>query len=325
VSVPPGCVDDTTVVRITVGSVTRVSTQSHMDVCPVPGAGTGRAYQVRFDSGELGQAPLSVRMAYDTNWLLPVDVDSLMAAMWDPGIGLWVGLPSTVAGGRVEAEPPTSGQFTILVVYDREPPIVTHTEIQDGGAWRAFQEGEFAATGDWMRFTLADHDGILGSSVRVRIGGQSAVATFEAMAQGQQEGRVLVQLPEMPSGTHTLALEVSDVYGNAATHTLTVRLGADFVIAGFAAVPNPFPAGTTLRFVLSADALRAVARVYTVSGRLIREIELASPVRGTNLMAWDGLDQDGDRIAGGVYLVRLQVDAQGLGAHAETKVVRRPA
>jgi hypothetical protein len=225
----------------------------------------------------------------------------------------------------VEAEPPTSGQFTILVVYDREPPIVTHTEIQDGSAWRAFQEGEFAATGDWMRFTLADHDGILGSSVRVRIGGRSAVATFEAMAQGQQEGRVVVQLPEMPSGTHTLALDVSDVYGNAATHTLTVRLGADFVIAGFAAVPNPFPAGTTLRFVLSADALRAVARVYTVSGRLIREIELASPVRGTNLMAWDGLDQDGDRIAGGVYLVRLQVDAQGLGAHAETKVVRRPA
>ncbi|MBN1423631.1 hypothetical protein JXA88_03655 [Candidatus Fermentibacteria bacterium] len=324
VTVPPWCVDDTTVVRIAVGPVTRVADQRRIDVCPVPGAGSGRAYTVGFDSGENGRIPLPLRLAYDTNWVLPADVDSLMAAVWDAGLGRWVGLPGSVVGGRVEAEAPAAGQFTVLVVYDRDPPVMPSIEIQRDNAWQLFQEGEFVQGGEWMRASLTDHDGILGSSIRITLAGQAVAPTYESPPGSPQEGSVLFELPLMQAGSHALVVRVADIYGNEAAHRVTVRAGGGLSVAGFAAIPSPFTDHTTLRFVLSDDAAVAEARVYTVSGRLIRTIELANPFRGTNLMPWDGLDADGDRIAGGVYLMRLSVQGGGLAARAETKVVRRP-
>lgn len=324
VAVPPGCVDDTTVVRISVGPVTRVADQRRIDVCPVPGGDSGRAYTVRFDSGENGRVPLPLRLAFDTNWVLPADVESLMVARWDAQLVRWVGMPGRVVGGRVEAEAPAAGQFTVLVVYDRDPPVMPAMEIQRGDAWHVFQEGEFVQGGEWMRAALTDHDGILGSSVRVTLGSQAVAAEYESPFGSPQDGRVLFELPAMQAGAHALVVRVADVYGNEAAHRLTVRAGGGLAVAGFAAIPSPFTDATTLRFVLSDDAAMAEARVYTVSGRLIRTLQLSNPTGGTNLMPWDGRDADGDRIAGGVYFIRLVVGDGVRGARAETKVVRRP-
>ncbi len=322
VTVPPGCVDDTTVVRITVGPVLRPSTQRHMDVCPVPGAGSGRAYLVQFDSGEPGRVPLGLRLAYDTNWVLPADVDSLMAVILDPVTNLWIGLPSTIVGGRVSAQTPRTGQFSVLVVYDRQPPFVHEVEIQEGSSWQVFHEGEYAAAGDFLRATLADEDGILASSVEASWDGEPLPIVYEA-SPSQQEGRVLVEVPACPEGAHRLTIHAADVYGNAATRSITVRTGAGFELQGFVAIPNPFADETALRFILSRDASCAKATIYTVSGRLIRTVELRQPSRGMNVIPWDGRDADGDRIASGVYLVRLTVEGDGGSAVAETKVVRR--
>lgn len=324
VSIPAECVDDTTVVRVTPGFATLPGSQRHVDVCPVPGSGAGRAYQVRFDSGEPGRAPLSLRVAYDTNWVLPADVESLMVAAWDQGMGLWVGLPTTVSGGRAEAMATTTGQFTVLVVYDRQPPIMPSVEIQDGAAWRVFQEGEFAASGEWMRANLADEDGIAGSSVRLDLDGRELDFTYEASSP-YQDARIFFQLPDLPAGVHRVVLRAADVYGNEAAHALTIRTGAGFAIASFAAVPSPFNESTTFRFVLSNNASYARATIHTVGGRLIRSLDVGSPTRGTNLLPWDGRDEDGDRIAGGVYLVRLVVDDGHARLQADTKVVRRPS
>jgi flagellar hook assembly protein FlgD len=48
-------------------------------------------------------------------------------------------------------------------------------------------------------------------------------------------------------------------------------------------------------------------KIYTVSGRLIQEIEsIAQP--GFNKIEWMGLDVQGDRLANGVYLYKIIVD-----------------
>jgi hypothetical protein len=40
-------------------------------------------------------------------------------------------------------------------------------------------------------------------------------------------------------------------------------------------------------------------------------------------MPWDGRDEDGDRIAGGVYFLRLEVSGENGKATAQTKIVKR--
>jgi hypothetical protein len=56
-------------------------------------------------------------------------------------------------------------------------------------------------------------------------------------------------------------------------------------------------------------------QVFTISGRLVRELGPAElgPLRiGTHRTdgAWDGTDAFGDRLANGVYLYRVLIDAQ---------------
>ena len=76
------------------------------------------------------------------------------------------------------------------------------------------------------------------------------------------------------------------------------------------AFPNPFTAGTTLRYELSG-ATRVELAVYDVSGRLQKRLDSrAIAVPGSYSVAWDGTDDGGRRVPAGVYFYRL-VTAQG--------------
>jgi hypothetical protein len=70
--------------------------------------------------------------------------------------------------------------------------------------------------------------------------------------------------------------------------------------------PNPFVRSTRIRFVLTRPD-RVRLRIYDVSGRMIRTlmdgIELP---RQDGSVSWDGLDDSGRNVAGGVYVVRLE-------------------
>jgi cytochrome c peroxidase len=77
------------------------------------------------------------------------------------------------------------------------------------------------------------------------------------------------------------------------------------------AFPNPFTAGTTLRFDLSGATPVELA-VYDVSGRLMKRLDSrAIAVPGSYSVAWDGTDDSGRRVPAGVYFYRL-VTAQGV-------------
>ena len=61
-------------------------------------------------------------------------------------------------------------------------------------------------------------------------------------------------------------------------------------------------------------------RIFTIAGRLVREIDVlrdpSSLVSGMlrigwNQILWDGRDEDGDLVASGVYLYKVYVRADG--------------
>ena len=84
-----------------------------------------------------------------------------------------------------------------------------------------------------------------------------------------------------------------------------------------AASPSPFRGTTTLAVGLPA-AGPAEVRVYDAAGRLVRELVQGTQAAGRHTVTWDGRDDRGDRVASGVYFVRLEA----LGKEQTRRVVR---
>ncbi len=69
--------------------------------------------------------------------------------------------------------------------------------------------------------------------------------------------------------------------------------------------PNPFRDATAIRFELPSAA-RVSLGVYDVSGRRLRGLLDDVRAAGHHVVAWDGCDDAGRAVAGGVYYLRLQ-------------------
>ncbi len=70
------------------------------------------------------------------------------------------------------------------------------------------------------------------------------------------------------------------------------------------AYPNPTIAGTHLRFTL-ARAGTARLRVYDIAGRLVRDLRSGPLEPGVQQMDWDGRNDAGAPVSGGLYFIRL--------------------
>ncbi|MCK5597111.1 MAG: T9SS type A sorting domain-containing protein, partial [Candidatus Eisenbacteria sp.] len=82
------------------------------------------------------------------------------------------------------------------------------------------------------------------------------------------------------------------------------------------ATPNPFRTSASLGFAVPAGT-RAELGIYTPGGRLVRRLT-AGEGRGT--VVWDGLSDEGEPVAPGVYFVRLK--AAGKSAHRKVVLLR---
>ena len=71
------------------------------------------------------------------------------------------------------------------------------------------------------------------------------------------------------------------------------------------ASPMPFRASTTLRYELASESPVAI-RIYSPSGRLVRDLLNAYQPAGYHESVWDGKDDRGHHVGPGVYFVRLQ-------------------
>ena len=69
-------------------------------------------------------------------------------------------------------------------------------------------------------------------------------------------------------------------------------------------VPNPFNAATDIRFELPRGGTYELV-IYDVAGRTVRAFE-GLGVAGTNMIHWNGRDDQGGNAASGVYYYRLK-------------------
>ena len=92
------------------------------------------------------------------------------------------------------------------------------------------------------------------------------------------------------------------IEAEAAITPSTFVLGANY--------PNPFNPATTIPFVVPAGVGEVDLTVYNVLGQPVYHVWNGPLAAGEHWLAWDGQDAQGQPVAAGVYLYRLQVGDQ---------------
>jgi hypothetical protein len=83
--------------------------------------------------------------------------------------------------------------------------------------------------------------------------------------------------------------------------------------------PNPFNPRTNIAFELPREE-DVRFRIYNLQGRTVRELHAGVLPRGTHTFTWDGRDDAGHPVAGGVYFCRL--DSAGYTATRKMTLIR---
>ncbi len=113
------------------------------------------------------------------------------------------------------------------------------------------------------------------------------------------------------SGNYTLKVIAWDVFNNYSSKTanFTVVGGNGLIIQDVYNYPDPFAYNTTFTFQQNLDSpVNVKVKVFTVAGRLVREIEKQGISNKFVKVNWDGRDQNGDLLANGTYLYKIIVN-----------------
>ncbi len=118
--------------------------------------------------------------------------------------------------------------------------------------------------------------------------------------------------PVLKDGRHTLEVLAKDASGNFFDTTSSRTVFYVYNQPNLLYVynyPNPFKNDTYFTFELRGSIVpdEFLIKVYTVAGRLIKEISVPSSAMniGFNRIFWDGRDEDGDEISNGIYFYKI--------------------
>jgi len=132
-----------------------------------------------------------------------------------------------------------------------------------------------------------------------------------------KSGVIKYNVSSMEPGDHSIKVNAWDVFNNFSTDEayFTVVSSGGLVLRDVVNYPNPFSGQTHFTFQHNySSPVNVKIKIYTIAGRLIREIEQSAISDKFVRVYWDGRDQDGDLIANGTYLYKLIVgttDGQG--------------
>ncbi|WP_170254762.1 putative type IX secretion system sortase PorU2 [Phaeodactylibacter luteus] len=138
-----------------------------------------------------------------------------------------------------------------------------------------------------------------------------------AGSSSENVARIFFRPEFVASGVYKLIISGTDVTGNEAGRQaleVSFEVILETSVSNVLPYPNPFSTSTQFVYTLTGQALPKEFRVqiYTVSGRLVRDVplhEVEVLQFGTHRteFAWDGTDEYGDQLANGVYLYRVKV------------------
>jgi hypothetical protein len=152
----------------------------------------------------------------------------------------------------------------------------------------------------------------------------NATPVFRYDEGSHTRGTVPFSVPALSAGHYVLRVDASDSFNNRGSRTVELEIveSAELRVSEFMNWPNPFEKETVFRFLVTEPARWSLS-IRSTAGRAVRTFS-GEATAGENVVPWDGRDGEGDRVANGVYLVKLE--ARGLvsrkGVEVWEKAVR---
>ncbi len=129
---------------------------------------------------------------------------------------------------------------------------------------------------------------------------------FQYEQDSYTAGKILYPLTNISEGSHQIVIKAWDNCNNSSVSgaDFTVVSNDQLILRDLLNYPNPFSGATEITFWVNQDCDVCI-KIYTLSGRLIRAIDHLRAENGFNHFYWDGMDQDQDSLANGVYLYKV--------------------
>jgi len=127
-----------------------------------------------------------------------------------------------------------------------------------------------------------------------------------------KSGSIEYDFANLSVGRHSLKLKAWDTYNNSSEATIDFEVSSSgtLQVTNIYNYPNPFRDNTAFTFQHNYPAdVNVKIKVYTVAGRLIKEIEKPNISDKFVVIDWDGKDQDGETLGNGVYIYRIVVES----------------
>lgn len=148
-------------------------------------------------------------------------------------------------------------------------------------------------------------------------------STFRYAAGSYSTGTAQFQLPNLSPGSHTVSVSAADnlaagltAFEHRSSSSLSFQVASapPVVINRAYLFPNPTESGRLTsggEFVIvgPGDSVNVLVKIFTVSGRLIRELESFGDF-GQVQIPWNGLDAEGGPLANGTYLFKVYVNGR---------------
>ena len=125
---------------------------------------------------------------------------------------------------------------------------------------------------------------------------------------GGKSGSINYKFTALENGDQELLVKAWDVFNNFSEENtfFTVVDGNELVIRDIYNYPNPFSDKTQFTFQQNlSKSIDVKIKIYSIAGRLLKEIEKFSINEKFVVVDWDGRDADGDQLANGTYLYKI--------------------
>ena len=218
------------------------------------------------------------------------------------------------------------GGTSVGLVDHEGPSMLLHFGNPD------FAPGDFAPADPTLYVEIADTlsgvniAGDIGHEITMTLdddfaNSKDVTEYFEYNEGSFTAGKVSYPLRDISAGEHTIQIKAWDNSNNSSIieSIFTVVSDEELAIRNPLNYPNPMKNETTFTFELSREA-EVTLRIFTVAGRLIKKFEPVYGQIGYNVfpLEWDGTDDDGDKLANGVYLYKITAKSNQNG---ESKTV----
>ena len=174
-------------------------------------------------------------------------------------------------------------------------------------------DGDFISASPVIRIEISDESNVPftdTSLVKVFLNEAEVFENLSYSFYPENPKLVATYTPLLESGDYLLRITARDPGGNFADSVSGVkyfRVSDELKMMDVYNYPNPFSDGTYFTFKLTQIPEEIKIRIFTIAGRLIKEIQLpASDLSyDFNKIYWDGKDEDGDFVANGTYLYKI--------------------